>query len=81
MENFIFCAMEAPIADEDDPFKDLQNKIDALRNLQPDLVTKGVKATSLTDFDAEVSAVQPPHSDSEILAEFFETGNFSNGDD
>ena len=51
MENFIFCAMEAPIADEDDPFKDLQNKIDALRNLKPDLVTKGVKAISLTDFD------------------------------
>ena len=45
---------EAAIADEDDPFKDLQNENDALRNLQPDLVPGNVNATSLTDVDAEV---------------------------
>ena len=61
---------EAAIADEDDPLKDLQNQIDALRNLQPDLVPEDVNAVSLTDIDFEVSAVQPPLTDSEILAEF-----------
>ena len=59
---------EAAVVDEDDPFKNLQNEIDALRNLQPDLVPEHVNAASLTDADAEVSAVQPPLTDSEILA-------------
>ena len=72
---------EAAIADDDDPFKDLHNEIDALRNLQPDLVPEDVNATSLTDVDAEVSTVQPPLTDSELLAKFFETGNISDGDD
>ena len=72
---------EGAIADDDDPFKDLHNEIDALRNLQPDLVPEDVNATSLTDVDAEVSTVQPPLTDSELLAKFFETGNISDGDD
>ena len=55
---------EAAIADEGDPFKDLQNEIDALRNLQLDLVPGDVNATSLTDVGAEVFAVQPPFTDS-----------------
>ena len=59
----------------------MQNEIDALRNLQPDLVIEDVNAASLTDVDADVSAVQPPLTDSEILAEFFETGNISDGYD
>lgn len=48
---------EAVVANEDDLFKDLQNEIDALRNLQPELVPEDVKETLLTDVDAEVSAV------------------------
>ena len=72
---------EAAIADKDDPFKDLQNEIDALQNLQPDLIPEDVNAVSLTDVDAEVSAVQPPLTDSEILAEFFKSGIVSDGDD
>ena len=72
---------EAAIADKDDPFKDLQNEIDALQNLPPDLVPEDVNAVSLTDVDAEVSAVQPPLTDSEILAEFFKSGIVSDGDD
>ena len=38
---------EAVIADEDNPFKDLQNGSDALRNLQPKLVQEDVNAASL----------------------------------
>ena len=72
---------ETAIADEDDPFEDLQNEIDALRNIQPDLVPEDFNAASVTDADVEVSAVQAPPADSEILAEFFKTGNISEGDD
>ena len=71
---------EAAIADEDDPLKDLQNEI-ASRNLQPDLVPEDVNAASLTNVDAGVSAVQPTLADSEIIAEFFKTGNISDGYD
>ena len=78
----IFTAnQEAAITEEDDLFKDLQNEINALRNLQPDLVPEDFNATLLTDVDPEVSAVQPLLTDSEILAEFFKTGNISDGDD
>ena len=37
---------------------DLQNEIDALRNIQPDLAPEDVNAASLTDVDADVSAVE-----------------------
>ena len=63
------------------PTKGLQNEIDALRNIQPDPVPKDVNAASLTDVDTKVSTVEPPFADSEILAEFFEIGNISDGDD
>ena len=66
------------IAEEDDPFKDLQIEIDALRTVQPDLIPEDFNAASLVDVDAEVSAVQPPPTDAEILAEFLETDNISN---
>ena len=64
---------EAAIAEEDYPFKDLQDEIDVLRNVQPDLVPEDVSASSLTDVDLL--------TDSEILAEFFKTGEISDGDD
>ena len=72
---------EAAITEEDDPFKDLQDEIDVLRNVQPDLVPEDVNASSLINVDSEVSAVQPPLTDSKILAEFFKTGDISDGDD
>ena len=72
---------EAAIAEEDDPFKDLQDEINVLRNGQPDLVTEDVNASLLIDIDSEVSAVQPPLTDFEIVAKFFQTGNISDGDD
>ena len=71
---------EAAIAEEDDPFKDLQDEIHVLRNVQPDLVPEDVNASSLIDVDSEVSTVQPPLTDSEILAEFFKTGDISDGE-
>ena len=52
-----------------------------LRNVQPDLVPEDVNASSLIDVDSEVSAVQPPLTDSEILAAFFKTGDINDGDD
>ena len=72
---------EAAIAEEDDPFKNLQDEIDVSRNVQPDLVPEDVNASLLIDVDSEVSAVQPPLTNSEILAEFFKTGDISDGDD
>ena len=44
-------------------------------------MSQDINPTSLTDVDAEFSAVRPPLSDSEILAEFFEPSNISDGDD
>ena len=66
----IFTANKAiAIADKVFPFKDIQDVIDALRNIEPDLITNDVNAASLFDFDAEVSEVEPPFTDSEILSE------------
>ena len=59
----------------------MQEEIDVLRNVQPDLVPEDVNASSLIDVDSEVSAVQPPFTDSEILTELFKTGDISDGDD
>ena len=64
---------EAAIAEEGGPFEDLQDEIDVLRNVQPDLVPEDVSASSLIDVDLL--------TDSEILAEFFKTGEISDGDD
>ena len=52
-----------------------------MRNLQPDLVPEDVNAVSLTNVDAEVSAVQSPLTDLKQWHFFFETGNISVGDD
>ena len=59
---------EAAIAEENDPLKDLQDETDALRNVQPDLVPENVNASSLTDVDSEISAMQASLANSEILA-------------
>ena len=56
---------DAAIAEEDDPFKNLQDEIDALPTVQPDLIPEDINAAWLVDLDAEVSAVQPPPTDAE----------------
>ena len=68
---------DAAIAEEDNHFKDLQDEIDVLRTVQPDLIPEDINASSLVDVDAEVSAVQPPSTDAEILADFLETDHIS----
>ena len=69
------------IVEDNDPLKNFHDEINTLWNVQPDLVPEDVNTYSLTDTGYEVSAVQVPLTDSNILTEFFETGNISNGDD
>ena len=51
-------SQESVIA-EDDPFKELQDEIDALRSVQPDLITEDIDAASLTDVDADLQLYNP----------------------
>ena len=60
---------DAIITEEDDPFKDLQDEIDALRTVQLDLIPEDINAVSFVV--DEVSAVQQPPTDAEILADIF----------
>ena len=62
---------DAAIAEEDDPFKELQDEMYALRTVQPDHIPEDINAASLVDVDAEVSAVQPPPTDADILDDFW----------
>ena len=68
---------DTAIAKEDDPFKDLQDEIDALRTVQPDLIPEDINAALLVAVDTKVSAVQPPPTDAKILAGFVESDNIS----
>ena len=61
---------DAALAEEDDPFKELQDEIEALPTVQPDLIPEDINVASLVDVDAEVSAVQPPPTDAKILTDF-----------
>ena len=69
---------KAIIAEDDDPFKELEEEIENLSSIQPDLISENMDKVSFTDVDAEVLAVQPPPSDAEILAELLETEDVSN---
>ena len=73
---YLLKTRDGAISEEDDPFKDLQDEIDALRTVQSDLIPEDINAPSLV-VDAEVSAVQPRPTDAEILADFLETDNIS----
>ena len=46
-------------AEDDDPFKELEEEIENLRSIQPDLVSEKKDAASFGDVDVEVLAVQP----------------------
>ena len=59
---------ETAIAEDDDPFRELQDKI-----VQPNLIKEDVDANTFADVDVEVIAVQSPPSDAEIVAELLET--------
>ena len=48
---------ETTTAEDDDPFQELQDEIDNLRSVQPDLIEEDFDATTFADVDAEVIAV------------------------
>ena len=74
-------SQETVIVEDDDPFRELQDEIDDLRSVQPNLVEEDFDTTTFADFDAEVIAVQPPPSDAEIVAELLEMEGVSDDDD
>ena len=74
-------SQETAIAEDDDPFRELQDEIDDLRSVKPNLIEEDFDATSFANVDAEVIAVQPPPSDAEIVAELLETEGVSDDDD
>ena len=70
------------IAEDDDPFRELQYEIDDLRSVQRNLTEEDFDVTTFADVAAEVIAVQPPPSDAEIVAELLEMESVSDdGDD
>ena len=79
-ETIMNCFRKAGIAEEDDPFKDLPDEIDSLRTVQQNFILEDINAASLVDVDAGVSAVQPPSTDAEIIADFLETDDISDDD-
>ena len=60
--------------------RELQDEIDNPRSVQPNLIEEDFDATTFADVDAEVIAVQPPPSDTEIVAELLETESVSDDD-
>ena len=74
-------SQQTAIAEDDDAFRELQDKIDDLRFVQPNLIEEHFDATTFADVDAEVIAVQPPPSDAEIVAELLEMEAVSDDDD
>ena len=74
-------SQETAIAEDDDPFRQLQDETDNLHSIQPNLIEEDFDATTFTDVDVEVIALQPPPSDAEIVAELLETDGDSDDDD
>ena len=56
-------------AEDDNPFWELQDEIDDLCSVQPNLIKEDFDATTFADVDAEVIAVQPSPSNAESVAE------------
>ena len=74
-------SQQTAIAEDDNPFRELQDEIDDLRSVQPNLIEEDFDATTFANVDAEVIAVQPSPSDAEIVAELLETEGVSDDDD
>ena len=60
----------AAITDSDDPFKDLQESLDALKAADPDMVPEDISAESIGDVDNDVIATAPVITDDDILEQF-----------
>ena len=63
-------AQHAAITDSDDPFKDLQESLDALKAADPDMVPEDISAESMVDIDNDVIATAPVITDDDILEQF-----------
>ena len=63
-------AQHAAITDSDDPFKDLQKSLDALKAADPDMVPEDISAESIVDVDNDVIATAPVITDDDILEQF-----------
>ena len=70
-------SQETAIVEDGDPFWELQDEIDDLRSIEPNLIEEDFDVTTFADVDAEVMAVQPPPSDAEIEADLLETEGVS----
>ena len=60
---------QAAIADSDDPFKDLEESLNELRQVDSSMVPDNVTATSLVSLDDEVITTAPEISDNDIIEE------------
>ena len=74
-------SQKAVIAEDNHPFQEMEEEIENIRSIQPDLVSESMDAASFNHVDAEVLTVHPPPSDAEIAAELFETEDVSTDND
>ena len=63
-------SQEAAVSDKDDPFKELQDEIDHLRECHPGSVPDDIDAAVFVEVDEDVVSTEPPLTVDEILAEF-----------
>ena len=63
-------SQEAAVSDTDDPFKELQDEIDHLRECHPGSVPDNIDPAGLVEVDEDVASTEPQLTDDEILAEF-----------
>ena len=73
-------SQETAIAEDDGGFRKLQDEIDDLRSVEPNLTEEDFDANTFANVDVEVIAVQPPPSDAEIVAELLETKGVTDDD-
>ena len=74
-------SQKATRTEEDDLFKKLEQEINNLRSIQPDLVSDNMNEASFAEVDAEVLAVQLPPFEAETVAELLGTEDVSNDND
>ena len=74
-------SQKATRTEEADLFKKLEEEINNLRSIQPDLVSDNMNEASFAEVDAEVLAVQLPPFEAETVAELLGTEDVSNDND
>ena len=74
-------SQEAAIAEDDDPFKELQDEIDYLLSIEPDHFAENIDAAFSTDVDAGVAAIQRSPTGAEIVAELLVNEEEDGSDD